>query len=45
LKAAEVPNLDKAKANVEAFMHEVLDKLAAGQGDQLGEQAAVAGVA
>jgi chromosome partitioning protein len=32
LNAADVPNLDKAKANVEAFAQEVLMKLAAEQG-------------
>jgi hypothetical protein len=32
LSAAEVPNLDKAKANVEEFTREVLAQLIAGEG-------------
>jgi chromosome partitioning protein len=34
LNAAEVPNLDKAKTNVEEFARELLAKLAEGQGDR-----------
>ncbi len=48
LSAAEVPNLDKAKANIESLAREVLAKLTAEQGGRetdAGEAPAVAGVA
>jgi chromosome partitioning protein len=34
----DVSNLDKAKANVAAFMYEIIDRLAEGQGDAIVEQ-------
>jgi chromosome partitioning protein len=45
LSAAEVPNLDKARTNVEEFARELLAKLASGQGDEEGESVAAADMA